>query len=726
MKKLLQTLFAVAVAFVLLPGCDALQTDYSDVKARVDVLEGTTIPSVEQQVTAIKGTVTQLEEFKATLDDRVKALESDDDANKKDIADLKATVEDLEKQISELKTLYIDVLDDATRSWAEETFLTITKAQELSDRIKAIEDLDMGAYKTQIQSQVDAIEASLKAWVNTQLADYATISDVTSKIDQLKADAATANGELKTELEGKIATLQTEFTDAKSYFETSLKEAIEKACAANGLIDAEIAKQINDAKTTLQGKIDTLEDSIEALENRITALEQTIKDMLARIQSIKVVPTYTDGYVDAPGAVKFDIQPLEAAKALAETEGAKDFLNFQAVEVATKAESSFKNFTVKSVKMDPLGEFVLVTVAIPEDASWKEAFEAGTLSLSARLCIEAFKGSGNYVSKTSDYFTLYYNIPVTSITLDKTEASLGIPVTLTATVEPSDATDKTIVWSSSDETVATVDENGVVVGGSDGTAIITATPRSGSGISATCTVNVEKACVQLWEDGPYWATYNVGATKAEEYGYYFQWGDVTPYTYKYDPAYPDDTSKGQWVKVEDGSSIDFAGSGKNCPTFNKKPSVLLSEGYIDDSGNLAAAYDAATAYLGSSWRMPTRDEIFALKGEGAEAKCTNEWTDDYKGTGVAGMVVKGKGEYASRSIFLPAAGRGQSSKYYYFAKTYGYYRSSTPTQKLNIVGNTMYVNNASAAMYFISGIVCTPAVDASRYDARSVRPVYVP
>ena len=585
----------------------------------------------------------------------------------------------------------------------------------------------MGAYKTQIQSQVDAIEASLKTWVNAQLADYATISDVTAKITQLKEDAATANGELKTELEGKIATLQTEFTDAKSYFETSLKEAIKKSCEENdGAINAEIAKQINEAKTTLQGKIDTLEDDIEALETRIAAVEQTIKDLLGRIQSIKVVPTYTDGYVDAPGAVKFDIQPLEAAKALVETEGAKDFLSFQAVEVKTKAgESSFKEFTVESVEMDQLGEFVLVTVAFPEGADWKEDFETGTISLSGRLCIEAFKGSGNYVSKTSDYFTLYYNIPVTSIKLDKTEASLGIPVTLTATILPENASDKTIVWSSSDETVATVDENGVVVGGSDGTAIITATPRSGSGISATCTVTVKQASVQLWEDGPYWATCNVGTTKAEGYGYYFQFGDPTAYRYEYDPAYPDDTKKGHWVKVEDGSSFNFAATVENCPTYNKKPSELLSEGYIDDSGNLVAAYDAATANLDPSWRMPTMDEIFALKGEGAEAKCTNEWTDDYKGTGVAGMVVKGKGEYASRSIFLPAAGKSQNSQYYY-TKTYGYYRSSTPTETLSVSGTNLYCNYSAAGIYFKSSIVCTPAADCSRYDGRSVRPVFVP
>ena len=35
--------------------------------------------------------------------------------------------------------------------------------------------------------------------------------------------------------------------------------------------------------------------------------------------------------------------------------------------------------------------------------------------------------------------------------------------------------------------------------------------------------------VQLWEDGPYWAECNVGATKPEEYGYFFWWGDTVGY-----------------------------------------------------------------------------------------------------------------------------------------------------------------------------------------------------
>ena len=80
---------------------------------------------------------------------------------------------------------------------------------------------------------------------------------------------------------------------------------------------------------------------------------------------------------------------------------------------------------------------------------------------------------------------------VTSITLNRTSASLkaGETVTLTATVKPDDATDKTVTWSSSDATVATV-SNGVVSAKKVGTATITA--KAGDK-TATCTVMVVAA-----------------------------------------------------------------------------------------------------------------------------------------------------------------------------------------------------------------------------------------
>ena len=80
-------------------------------------------------------------------------------------------------------------------------------------------------------------------------------------------------------------------------------------------------------------------------------------------------------------------------------------------------------------------------------------------------------------------------VPVESITLDKTSLTLkeGATAVLVATVKPDDATDKTVTWSSSDETIATVDNNGKVTGIKEGEATVTA--KAGDK-TATCKVTV--------------------------------------------------------------------------------------------------------------------------------------------------------------------------------------------------------------------------------------------
>ena len=82
-------------------------------------------------------------------------------------------------------------------------------------------------------------------------------------------------------------------------------------------------------------------------------------------------------------------------------------------------------------------------------------------------------------------------IPVTGVSLDKTTLSfnaIGQSKTLTATVEPADATNKNVSWSSSNPSVAAVD-NGIVTAVGEGTAVITVTTEDG-GKTATCTVTV--------------------------------------------------------------------------------------------------------------------------------------------------------------------------------------------------------------------------------------------
>ncbi len=85
------------------------------------------------------------------------------------------------------------------------------------------------------------------------------------------------------------------------------------------------------------------------------------------------------------------------------------------------------------------------------------------------------------------------DISVTTITLDKTGVTLteiGATASLTATVTPSDATNKSVTWESSNRSVATVSDAGVVTAVADGTAVITVTTADG-GYKATCEVTVK-------------------------------------------------------------------------------------------------------------------------------------------------------------------------------------------------------------------------------------------
>ena len=134
-----------------------------------------------------------------------------------------------------------------------------------------------------------------------------------------------------------------------------------------------------------------------------------------------------------------------------------------------------------------------------------------------------------------------------------------------------------------------------------------------------------------------WATCNVGATKPEEYGNYFAWGEIVP---------KNEYSWSTYFDTNDGGStfLKYA--------LNKKTTLDFSD-------------DAAHVNWGGSWRMPTRAEQDELS-----TKCTWTWTTK---NGVKGYnVVSPNGN----SIFLPAAGNRFGSDLRY-AGSGGYYWSSS-------------------------------------------------
>ena len=187
--------------------------------------------------------------------------------------------------------------------------------------------------------------------------------------------------------------------------------------------------------------------------------------------------------------------------------------------------------------------------------------------------------------------------------------------------------------------------------------------------------------VQLWEGGPYWATTNIGANEPWESGYYFWWGDTVGYWREND----------KWV-ASDGSSANYSFGSSTTPTYDKSIATLKSEGWITADEVLAPEHDAAQTHWGGGWRLPTNLELRDLNN-----KCDWIWTTLYD---VQGYVVKGKGVYASASIFLPCAGLGNETSLY-FSGSYGYVWSSVPYTG-NIYAYVLYFNsgNYSRGVYY--------------------------
>ncbi len=158
-----------------------------------------------------------------------------------------------------------------------------------------------------------------------------------------------------------------------------------------------------------------------------------------------------------------------------------------------------------------------------------------------------------------------------------------------------------------------------------------------------------------------WATCNVGATKPEEYGDYFAWGEIKP-----KQRYESDNYM-----------------------------------YKSNPETLPLSADAARVNWGGKWRMPTRAEQDELRNH-----CTWEWTTL---NGVNGYKVTSKKN--GNSIFLPAAGYRYSSGLN-DAGSSGYYWSSS-----------LFTSNSSYA-YYLSFNSSTVDWDySSRYYGRSVRAV---
>lgn len=193
--------------------------------------------------------------------------------------------------------------------------------------------------------------------------------------------------------------------------------------------------------------------------------------------------------------------------------------------------------------------------------------------------------------------------------------------------------------------------------------------------------------------GLLWAECNLGAKSEEDYGLYFSWGETQ--------GYRDASSKGgfSW------GTYKFGGSA----TANSQSKYNSTDGLT----TLENEDDAVKTVMGNIWRMPTSAEFKELYDNtvaGDGTKNSYGWIEDYKGTGINGLLRKSKTN--DNTIFFPAAGYASGGSMRDVG-SYGYYWSSS----LNSSGS-----NYAYYLTFNSSDV-NPQYNGYRYYGFSVRGV---
>lgn len=228
------------------------------------------------------------------------------------------------------------------------------------------------------------------------------------------------------------------------------------------------------------------------------------------------------------------------------------------------------------------------SVVSPAAGSWTRA-ELNDL----RMYIEGTGSSSSqskYIYIYGTDITIEYTVPsvvhVTGVSLDKSTdtVAVGNTTTLTETVSPSNAADKSVSWSTSNSAVATV-SGGVVTGVAAGTAVITVETTDG-GYTDTCTVTVTGGGGQIWET-LYEGTVNVVA------GSSYNSFTIDPYTTPF--------QSGEQYRLTVGDSTN------SCPTTAYSPAY---DGYGAGFASLTPCYvyrtsaqtlvGATTASVGST------------------------------------------------------------------------------------------------------------------------------
>ena len=509
----------------------------------------------------------------------------------------------------------------------------------INDFTKVVEAIDRGSLKN--EEAIAKLAAAIDRMNSDQQAKLQAIRDVLNSVNTtLETKLIAIEAALKAQtlsMEGKLDLIRGVLTDQKTTLETRLA-AIEAAMKAQTL--------------SLEGKLDLLTAAVENqtlkledLADRLTtAIDNLASDMEGKLDQIKGVLT------DQNTTLKTRLAAIEAAMK-AQTlslEGKLDLL-----EAAVNALPDYGS---------QLAAISTAIANLPDYGDKLSAIEA------------AVKGMPDYGSK--------FDLIVASLDAIKGQAeALG-------TGQTGIATQIAGVTSAISDLVDQVKDGDTDAAAALAQIIQKLEELKGSiGGGGTTPSPVEYVDLGL-PSGLKWAKCNLGAPKPSEPGDHYAWGETDPKaeytwaTYKWMQAGQSEAKYITKYTIADGETggIWYDSSGA----------------FIGDNKTaLVAADDAATAKLGSPWRMPTIDEFQELID-----KCTWTWTTQ---DGVNGYQVDGPN---GNAIFLPAG--------YLVIGSYraGYYWSSSLS---TTESDCAYSLDLNSDRYFIARTY--------RYFGCTVRPV---
>ena len=411
-------LFAALAALSLV--CCTKENDVDKTQEEVDGLKGSKIATVQNQVSSIRSSIGLLETADTDLKSLISTLQSK--LAGKTGAGIEAAINSLNavgnadaalaQRISDLNT-YCSKLEIASSGWIAGSFTTLEKQSatllelfslklRMAELEAALGKVDssiaqsIAAAKKKVQDEIDAAEASIKNWINKEINGYYTIAEFEAKLALLEQAAAGAEGDISDDL----AQLRQDLTTIFESLTTAYKSGISNAITANrGVINDKIATSLETANDAVQPQIDALLPRLTGLESRVAALEDALAGLVGGLDSIIVVPEYTDGSVmieegDAI-SLKFEVYPLSIAS-----------------ELAGKGVSAFSLDYVDQSSGSPLFSSIPVTGVSFENglltisangSNLPEEVKLGDRDINVRLRI-----SNGTASCSSDYFRMFY------------------------------------------------------------------------------------------------------------------------------------------------------------------------------------------------------------------------------------------------------------------------------------------------------------------------------